>query len=67
MNRAAEVGDEVKVLLATNGDYNGKSTGKGRIVETINALEVIGVESEDIMFMGYADTGGGYREIDSSK
>ncbi|MEE0649275.1 discoidin domain-containing protein [[Clostridium] scindens] len=58
MNRAAEVGDEVKVLLATNGDYNGKSTGKGRIVETINALEVIGVESEDIMFMGYADTGG---------
>lgn len=58
IKRAIEVGDEVKVLLATNGDYNGKGSGEGRIVETINALGAIGLNKENIIFLGYADTGG---------
>ncbi len=58
MKRAIEVGDDVKVLLATNGDYNGKSTGEGRIVEAVNALDKIGLSKENILFLGYADTGG---------
>lgn len=58
INRAVEVGDEVKILLATNGDYNGEASGKGRIVESINALNALGVSKNDIMFLGYADTGG---------
>ncbi len=58
MKRALEVGEDVRVLLATNGDYNGKSTGEGRIVEAVNALDKIGLSKENILFLGYADTGG---------
>lgn len=58
IKRAVEVGDDVKVLLATNGDYNGEASGKGRIVETINALAALGLSSDNIIFLGYADTGG---------
>lgn len=58
IKRAVDVGDTVKVLLATNGDYNGKGSGEGRIVETINALDAIGLDSNNIIFLGYADTGG---------
>lgn len=58
MKRGIEVGDEVKVALATNGDYNGKESGEGRIIEAINALGKIGLDKENILFMGYADTGG---------
>lgn len=58
IKRAVDAGDNVKVLLATNGDYNGQGSGQGRIVESINALNALGLTKDNIMFLGYADTGG---------
>lgn len=58
IKRAVDAGDDVKVLLATNGDYNGQSSGEGRILETVNALNKLGLSKDNIVFLGYADTGG---------
>lgn len=58
IKRAVDAGDNVSVLLATNGDYNGQGSGQNRIVESINALKALGLSKDQIMFLGYADTGG---------
>lgn len=55
---AIENGDQVKVLLATNGDYNGQSSGQNRIHEAVTSLAHLGLTKDDILFLGYADTGG---------
>lgn len=49
----------VTVVMATNGDYEGTDllTGSVRLPETIAGLKVLGVPEENIIFMGYADTG----------
>lgn len=49
----------ITVVMATNGDYEGTDivTGCVRLPETIAGLEVLGVPAENIIFMGYADTG----------
>lgn len=49
----------VTVVMATNGDYEGtdKITGAVRLPETIAGLKVLGLKSENVIFMGYADTG----------
>lgn len=49
----------VKVLIATNGDYEGEESGKERIMESIKALNNLGVPTKDIIFLGFADTGNG--------
>ena len=51
-------GDSVKVVLVTNGDYEG--LGATRIKESIAALTYLGVEKENIFFLGYGDTGSEY-------
>ena len=48
-------GDIVKVVLLTNGDYFDKDLGPVRIRETMNALEVLGVDKSNIYVMGYGD------------
>lgn len=50
---------KVTVVMATNGDYEGtdKISGSIRLQETINGLAVLGVPEENVIFMGYADTG----------
>jgi len=48
MNRAVANGDEVYVVYATNGDYSGVDHGKLRI----------GVPTDHLYFLGYADNGG---------
>ena len=50
---------KVSVVMATNGDYEGtdKITGAVRLPETIAGLKVLGLKSENVIFMGYADTG----------
>lgn len=55
-------GKKVKVVIATNGDYGDCSFNKGkrRIYESINALSLLGLQKEDIIFLGYADTGMSY-------
>lgn len=51
-------GDTVKVVLVTNGDYEG--LGETRIQESIDALTYLGVEKDNIYFLGYGDTGSEY-------
>ena len=48
-------GDTVKVVLMTNGDFFSGDMGPVRIVESMNALAVLGVDSSDIIVMGYGD------------
>ena len=50
-----EAGDEVRVVLITNGDYYSTTTGVRRISESIAALEHIGVEKNDRTHRIYAD------------
>jgi LmbE family N-acetylglucosaminyl deacetylase len=59
MKRAIDAGEEVNVVIATNGDYSGGTAkGETRIADTVQALESIGVSKDHIFFMGYADTAG---------
>lgn len=46
-------GSDVIVVFTTNGDYYG--LGKVRIDEAINAMEKLGVRSENVVFLGYGD------------
>ncbi len=49
----------MKVVMATNGDYDCKdfSVGRARISESIEGLELLGLQSENLIVLGYADTG----------
>lgn len=49
----------VNVVLATNGDYGCRDYSKGysRMRECIKGLEILGVNENQIFFLGYADTG----------
>lgn len=46
-------GSEVFVVYATNGDY--ADAAKVRLNEAINALSILGVDEEHIIFLGYGD------------
>lgn len=50
---------KITVVLATNGDYECGDYTKGRIrlKESLNSLKVLGLPSEQVIFLGYADTG----------
>lgn len=48
---------KISIVFATNGDYKGKKIAKLRAQESTQALSILGIEKEDIYFMGYADTG----------
>ncbi len=50
---------KVTVCIATNGDYGCKdySKGRGRLRESLLGLKTIGLSSENVIFLGYADTG----------
>lgn len=50
-------GNQVSVIFATNGDYQGRNIASVRAEESIKALSRIGISQDDIYFMGYADTG----------
>lgn len=47
--------DIVKVVVVTNGDYNGVGDGYGRQRETVSALNLLGLSDQDIIFLGYGD------------
>ncbi|GFI69384.1 hypothetical protein IMSAG249_01207 [Lachnospiraceae bacterium] len=59
IERAVKNGKKVTVVIATNGDYEGTDmeTGSIRLPETAAGLAVLGLPLENIIFMGYADTG----------
>ena len=50
---------KVTVAIVTNGDYEctDYSKGRARLRETLEGLEVLGLSQENIVFLGYADTG----------
>lgn len=50
---------KVTVVLATNGDYGCPDYTKGRtrLKESLNSLKVLGLSPEQVIFLGYADTG----------
>lgn len=59
IERAVREKKEVTVVMATNGDYEGTDTvtGSVRLPETLLGLSVLGLSAENVIFMGYADTG----------
>lgn len=58
MRQAIEVGDEVRAVIVTNGDYSGGTDmGQRRIKEAFDAQRLVGVPEENIYFLGYGDTG----------
>lgn len=54
-----KAGKRVTVAIVTNGDYGCKDYSKGRtrLKESLAGLSVLGLPEEDIVFLGYADTG----------
>ena len=56
IKRSLDRGDSVKVVVVTNGDYNGN--GLGREAESKAALaDRLGLNVNDIIFLGYPDKG----------
>lgn len=52
-------GKSVTVAIVTNGDYGCEdySKGRARLRESLSGLRVLGLPKENIVFLGYADTG----------
>jgi LmbE family N-acetylglucosaminyl deacetylase len=50
---AVENGDDVRLLLVTNGDYKGKP--EERIKESIAAMDRLGLKKDKIYYLGYGD------------
>ncbi len=58
IKRALDNGDNVFVLIATMGDYNGKAAGRSRMKESLSAMASIGLPANRVLFLGYGDDGG---------
>ncbi len=51
-------GEQVKVVLMTNGDLNGVTVGNTRQDETVSAMvNSLGMQESNIIFLGYPDAG----------
>jgi len=48
---------EIRVVIITNGDAEGSVAGLRRQAETVNAMAMLGLREEDIIFLGYPDQG----------
>lgn len=50
---------KVTVVMVTNGDYGAEdyNIGRARLRETLSGLSTLGLTKENIVFLGYADTG----------
>lgn len=59
LQQAAADGAPLRVVMATNGDYGcaDYSVGHARLSETLAGLAEIGIGEENVVFLGYADTG----------
>lgn len=53
--RALQRGEAVRVVIVTNGDYNGLSEGQIRQGEAINAEGQLGVIENNVVLLGYPD------------
>lgn len=52
---ALQNGAALKIVVVTNGDNKGRQAAMARMRETLKAMEVLGVNSADIIFLGYGD------------
>jgi len=52
---AAAHGDTVTVVIMTNGDLNGVSTGYTRMRETVAGMTYLGLSDQSVVFLGYGD------------
>jgi len=51
-------GEEIKIVVMTNGDYTGINSGYTRQDETISGMVgVLGMQENNIIFLGYPDAG----------
>src|SRR3989441_7680409 len=56
MRAAVTAGDTVKVVVVTNGDYNGGvQQGLRREGESVAAAQLLGLTEQDVIFLGYPD------------
>lgn len=60
-------GWSVKIVYTTNGDYLSSSKNAGyRLREAINALKILGINAENIIFLGYGDRWTGEKHLYNS-
>ncbi len=52
---AIKNGDSVTVVVVTNGDIPGVSTGYAREGETVSGMGVLGLSESSVVFLGYGD------------
>lgn len=50
---------DVYVVFLTNGDYRGKDMGLIRINEAVDSCKKLGIEENNVFFLGYPDIGPG--------
>jgi MYXO-CTERM domain-containing protein len=50
-----DANDIVKVVVVTNGDFNGQAVGYQREPESVNAALALGLGEQDVIFLGYPD------------
>lgn len=57
--QAKKLGIDVKIVIVTNGDCdcNDYVKGRKRLKETIAGMGMLGISEQDLIFLGYADTG----------
>lgn len=76
--QAKKLGRDIKVVVVTNGDCGCSDYTKGqdRLRETMKGMQILGIAEQELIFLGYADTGMPkedsflwklYRERDSKK
>lgn len=59
LKSASNLGLSARVVMVTNGDYDFEDREKGlaRLPETLAGLAELGIFSDSVTFLGYADTG----------
>lgn len=55
IKRAIDDGEKVIVVNVTNGDSLGKIYGQGRICESVESMQLLGLNTDNHIFMGYGD------------
>ena len=57
VSNALAAGDSVKIVYMTNGDLDGVASGLTREDEAVAGQAVLGTPENDLIFLGYPDTG----------
>jgi LmbE family N-acetylglucosaminyl deacetylase len=55
VSRAVQRGEQVRIVYVTNGDYLGASAGYTREGEAVSGQNILGLQENDLIFLGYPD------------